>query len=95
MFQAIKVILIKALMTWTIEIIKEKSWNFQKKKVWFNMSPPGGHTLCGELHFVVYHSNRATIKYGFSLKTILIMAWTFKITHKKCSKCKLWFNIAP
>ena len=32
MFQAIKAILIKALMTWTKEIIKEKSWNFQKIK---------------------------------------------------------------
>ena len=38
------------------------------------MSPPGGHTWCGELHFVVYRSNRATINCGFSLKTILIMA---------------------
>ena len=45
-----------------------------KNKVWFKMSPPGGHTWCGKLHFVVYHSNRATINYGFSLKTILIMA---------------------
>ena len=53
---------------------QRKELKFSKNKVWFNMSPPGGHTWCGELHFVVYHSNRATIKYGFSLKRILIMA---------------------
>ena len=56
-----------------------------KNKVWFKMSPPGGHTWCGELHFVVYHSNRATINCGFSLKTILIMTWTIEIITEKGS----------
>ena len=32
MFLAIKAILLKALITLTIDIMKEKSWNFQKIK---------------------------------------------------------------